>query len=84
MNRENLDLYIHPNTGCAISDHTFYVMEVGLHRRTRPEIFRGEGKPYLPLGFKHFTNEEDVLKSPDVNQRVKDFLKRPSLIEGNK
>lgn len=76
LNREGLDLYIHPNTGCDISDHTSYVIEVGLHRRTRPEIFTREGNPVLPLGFKHFLNEKEVLESPQVSENVKRFLRK--------
>jgi len=72
QNRGNLDIVIHPNTGCDIADHTWYVLYGGNPRALDIEIFRREGGPFPDEIFK---TTDKILADQQVNDNVKRFIR---------
>ena len=70
-----LDILIHPNTGCAISDHTFYVLYGGHKRELDITIFGGEGTPIIKDRIRTLFDEHLETRN-DLSDNVRAFLER--------
>ena len=74
QNKGDLDLVIHPNTICAIEDHTWWVIYAGKQRTLDISIFGPGEKPiYRDTSF---VTTEEALASGNVSDRLKAFLRK--------
>lgn len=74
QHKDDLDLVIHPNTGCMIEDHTWWVIFAGKKRELNISIFSpGEERLYRETSV---VTTEEALERDDVSDRVKVFLRQ--------
>ena len=73
--KEDLDLYIRPNSGCAISDHTFYALYAGRQRFIDGSIFSKERNPFIQSQLKILKDLDSSLDDDEISNMTKSFLR---------
>ena len=74
QHKDDLDIIIHPNTGCGLEDHSWWVIYGGTQRVLDLSIFGPNEKPII-RDISVVTTEE-ALQSDEVSDRVKVFLRQ--------
>lgn len=73
QHKDDLDIVIHPNTGCGLEDHSWWVIYGGNKRELDLSIFGPNEKPIIRN--LSVVSTEEALESKEVSDRLKAFLR---------